>query len=184
MLLSDGQIAKLCADDPPLITPFAFEQVREIDRGGVAGLGRKVRAISYGLSSYGYDFTLAATNFKIFRHELDHTIVDPKNFDKRLLNDGALRSDDTGDYFIIPGNSYGLGETMEWVNMPPLEPEWRGRITLEIANACSTPMKVYAHEGICQFMLFAANIYRRSAIQTAEENIRISRAQRLLKLRT
>jgi dCTP deaminase len=86
-----------------------------------------------------------------------------------------VRSDDTGDYFIIPGNSYGLGETMEWVNMPrglaaiglgkstyarcglilnvtPLEPEWRGRITLEIANACSTPMKVYAHEGICQFM--------------------------------
>jgi len=78
MLLSDGQIAKLCADDPPLITPFAFEQVREIDRGGVAGPGRKVRAISYGLSSYGYDFTLAATNFKIFRHELDHTIVDPR----------------------------------------------------------------------------------------------------------
>jgi dCTP deaminase len=175
MLLSDGQIAKLCADDPPLITPFAVEQVREIDRGGVAGPGRKMRAISYGLSSYGYDFTLASTNFKTFRHELDHTIVDPKNFDKRLLSDGELRSDNSGDYFIIPGNSYGLGETLEWVSMPrglaaigvgkstyarcglivnvtPLEPEWRGRITLEIANACSTPIKVYAHEGICQFM--------------------------------
>jgi deoxycytidine triphosphate deaminase len=87
MLLSDGQIAKLCVDDPPLITPFSFEQVREIDRGGAAGPGRKVRAISYGLSSYGYDFTLASTNFKIFCHESDHAIVDPKNFDKRLLSD-------------------------------------------------------------------------------------------------
>ena len=49
---------------------------------GWPGQGGKVRAISYGLSSYGYDFTLAATNFKIFRYELDHTIVDPKNFDE------------------------------------------------------------------------------------------------------
>jgi len=55
------------------------------------------------------------------------------------------------------------------VNVTPLEPEWRAGSRLEIANACSTPMKVYAHEGICQFMFVRGEHYRRSAIQTARE---------------
>jgi len=76
---------------------------------------------------------------------------------------------------LIPPNSFALCETVEIVTMPreylaicvgkstyarcgiivnvtPIEPEWRGRITLEISNTTPLPAKIYADEGICQFL--------------------------------
>jgi dCTP deaminase len=38
------------------------------------------------------------------------------------------------------------------VNVTPLEPEWEGHVTLEISNTTPLPARVYAHEGICQFL--------------------------------
>ena len=38
------------------------------------------------------------------------------------------------------------------VNVTPLEPEWRGKITLEISNTTPLPAKVYANEGIAQLV--------------------------------
>ena len=35
---------------------------------------------------------------------------------------------------------------------PPLEPEWEGHVTLEISNTTPLPAKVYANEGLCQFL--------------------------------
>jgi dCTP deaminase len=40
------------------------------------------------------------------------------------------------------------------VNVTPLEPEWEGHVTLEISNTTPLPAKVYANEGICQFLFF------------------------------
>jgi len=39
------------------------------------------------------------------------------------------------------------------VNVTPLEPEWRGKVTIEISNTTPLPAKIYAGEGIAQ-MLF------------------------------
>ena len=38
------------------------------------------------------------------------------------------------------------------VNVTPLEPEWEGYVTLEISNTTPLPAKVYANEGLCQFL--------------------------------
>jgi len=127
--------------------------------------------ISYGLSSYGYDVRVGR-HFKIFTN-VNAAIIDPKEFSDRSFVDFE------GDVCIVPPNSFVLGETVEHleiprdviaicvgkstyarcgiiVNVTPLEPEWRGRITLEISNTTPLPAKIYANEGIAQILFFAA----------------------------
>jgi len=38
------------------------------------------------------------------------------------------------------------------VNVTPLEPEWKGHVTIEISNTTPLPAVVYANEGIAQFL--------------------------------
>ena len=40
------------------------------------------------------------------------------------------------------------------VNVTPLEPEWKGKVTIEISNTTPLPAKVYAGEGIAQVLFF------------------------------
>jgi dCTP deaminase len=42
------------------------------------------------------------------------------------------------------------------LNVTPLEPEWRGKVTLEISNTTPLPAKVYANEGIAQLVFLQA----------------------------
>jgi dCTP deaminase len=42
------------------------------------------------------------------------------------------------------------------VNVTPLEPEWQGKVTLEISNTTPLPAKVYANEGIAQMVFLRA----------------------------
>jgi dCTP deaminase len=123
--------------------------------------------ISFGVSSYGYDVRVGR-HFKVFTNVYS-TVVDPKNFDP------ASFVDIEGDFCIIPPNSFALAETVEYleiprdviaicvgkstyarcgiiVNVTPLEPEWRGRITIEISNTTPLPAKIYAGEGIAQIL--------------------------------
>jgi len=128
--------------------------------------------ISYGLSSYGYDARVAA-DFKVFTN-IDNALVDPKNFSESSF---VTRN---SDVCIIPPNSFVLAHTVEYfkiprnvlviclgkstyarcgliVNVTPLEPEWEGHVTLEISNTTPLPAKVYANEGICQFLFMKAD---------------------------
>ena len=43
------------------------------------------------------------------------------------------------------------------VNVTPLEPEWRGRVTIEISNTTPLPAKIYANEGIAQILFLRAD---------------------------
>ena len=43
------------------------------------------------------------------------------------------------------------------VNVTPLEPEWEGQVTIEISNTTPLPAKIYANEGICQFLFLQGN---------------------------
>src|SRR5215475_11007146 len=128
--------------------------------------------ISYGVSSYGYDVRVGR-KFKVFTNARC-AVVDPKAFDP------ASFVDIEGDYCLIPPNSFALAETVEYlevprdvicicigkstyarigiiVNVTPLEPEWRGRVTIEISNTTPLPAKVYAGEGIAQILFFRAD---------------------------
>jgi dCTP deaminase len=150
-----------------LITPFEPSQVRQVE-------DRKV--ISYGCSSSGYDIRLSPKDFRIFRH-VPGSIVDPKCFDERHLEQAVLHSDQSGEYFVIPGNTYGLGVALERLKIPrnitvlcigkstycrvglianlsPAEPGWEGHLTLEFSNSSSADIKLYANEGVVQLLFF------------------------------
>lgn len=139
-----------------MIEPFVEKQTRD----GV---------ISYGLSSYGYD-ARCAPDFKIFTN-VDTAMVDPKQFSETNF---VTREQDV---CIIPPNSFVLTHTVEYfripkdvlvvclgkstyarcgliVNVTPLEPGWEGHVTLEISNTTPNPAKVYANEGVAQFLFF------------------------------
>jgi dCTP deaminase len=42
------------------------------------------------------------------------------------------------------------------VNVTPLEPEWRGRVTIEISDTTPLPAKIYSGEGIAQIVFLKA----------------------------
>jgi dCTP deaminase len=156
-LKSDTWIKKMALDHG-MIEPFVAKQTK-------TSTGK--RAISYGLSSYGYDVR-SADEFKIFTN-INSAIVDPKNFDLSSFVDVKT------DICIIPPNSFVLARTVEHfriprnvlviclgkstyarcgiiVNVTPLEPEWEGHITLEFSNTTNLPAKIYAHEGVAQLV--------------------------------
>ncbi|MEL6329909.1 MAG: dCTP deaminase [Planctomycetota bacterium] len=141
---------------------------------------RRPGSISYGVSSYGYDVRVGS-RFQIFTPTPRGggvAIVDPKAFDDRFMVEVETDPSKGGtgeDHVIIPPNSFALCETVEVfdiprdilvlcvgkstyarcgliVNVTPLEPEWRGKVTLEISNTTPLPAKVYANEGIAQFV--------------------------------
>ena len=150
-----------------MIQPFQPELVRRVNETPV---------ISYGLSSYGYDLRLSASDFRIFRH-IPGTVVDPKCFSPENLEAAKLHKDDSGEFFILPAHTYGLGVALERIDLPdnvtvicigkstyariglianltPAEAGWRGHLTLEFSNSSSADCRVYANEGIVQLLFF------------------------------
>jgi dCTP deaminase len=132
----------------------------------------KANAVSFGVSSYGYDIRIA-DEFKIFTN-INSTVVDPKHFDPRSFVDYK------GEVCIIPPNSFALGRSVEYFRIPrnvlticvgkstyarcgiitnvtPFEPEWEGYVTLEISNTTPLPAKIYANEGIAQVLFFESD---------------------------
>ena len=136
--------------------------------------------VSFGVSSYGYDVRVGS-RFKIFTNSCSGgiAVVDPKNFTDDLFI--TVDTEETGsDFVIIPPNSFALAETVEWIDVPrdvlaicvgkstyarcgiivnvtPLEPEWRGRVTIEISNTTPLPARIYAGEGIAQMIFLKAD---------------------------
>jgi len=156
-VLSDKWIKKMALDG--MISPFEEKQISE-DK------------ISYGLSSYGYDARVS-NEFKIFTN-VNSEIVDPKNFKPSNFVTKNLSE------CIIPPNSFVLASTVEYfkipkdvlviclgkstyarcgiiVNVTPLEPGWEGHVTLEFSNTTPLPAKIYANEGVAQFVFLKGN---------------------------
>ncbi len=145
---------------------------------------QKSGVISWGVSSYGYDLRIGH-EFKVFDNPVAtfKKVIDPKNDSWHSgLTEYKIHRTDTGviDSFVtIPPNSFALGVSLETlriprnilavcvgkstyarcgiiVNVTPLEPEWRGKVTIEISNTTPLPAKIYAGEGICQVLFFSA----------------------------
>lgn len=172
----------------PMIEPFSAELVREVvplnplsrsgkDNGVCVADGLPHKIISRGLTSYGYDVSLA-DDFKVFTN-INSAVIDPKRLDPKCLASVTAQYDEsTGErYVLMPPNSYLLGSTVEYfviprdimvicvgkstyarsgaiVNVTPIEPGFEGNVVIEISNSTNLPAKVYAGEGIAQFMFF------------------------------
>lgn len=166
-------------DFPGLLADFQIEARTKLDEGSPYRLvidpffsgDCPEGVISYGLSSYGYDIRLG-DKFLLFT-DTAAVEVDPKNLkrDRFVSIEGV-------DSVLIPPNSFVLAESLERVeipqdclaivlgkstyarcginlNMTPLEPGWKGIITIEIANMTRLPARVYAREGIGQVIFLA-----------------------------
>jgi dCTP deaminase len=161
-ILSDHEIQSLCESNEPMITPFTNKQMGDP---------------SFGLSSYGYDIRLGS-NFKMYPPRLrvdPNDVIDPRNFRPELAVDieehGAV---------VISSGGFALAESVEVfdiprdilvvcvgkstyarcgliVNVTPLEPEWKGKLTLELSNTTPLPVKVYPGHGIAQLLFFRAD---------------------------
>ena len=148
-----------------MISPFIPAQVRQWEG---------IPVISYGVSSYGCDIRLSPSEFLVFKR-IPGAIVDPKAFNPNNLEQAELHHDESGSYFILPANSYGLGVSLETIAMPPnvtaicmgkstyarvgiianttpLEAKWFGHITLEFSNSSSSDCRIYANEGVVQLL--------------------------------
>jgi dCTP deaminase len=157
-VMPDHWIAKM-ARECGMIEPFVDRQIRD--------------GISYGLSSYGYDFRIA-DEFKVFCKVGAHLVVDPKSLA------GSIFEDFKGDVLEIPPLGLALGRSVEYFRIPrevvticfgkstyarcgvyihvtPFEPEWEGYATVAISNAAPYPVKVYAGEGIGQILFLKAD---------------------------
>ena len=142
-----------------MIEPFVDKQVRK-------------GAISYGVSSYGYDLRVS-DQFKVFT-DVWGAVVDPKNFDPKSFVDVKT------DVCMVPPHSFALARSVEYfriprnvltvclgkstyarcgiiVNVTPLEPEWEGHVTLEISNTTPLPCRIYANEGLAQVLFFESD---------------------------
>ena len=150
---------KKMVKEKQMINPF----VEKLEKDGV---------LSYGLSSYGYDARVSK-EFKIFTN-VNSGVVDPKLFKKESFVTKI------GKECIIPPNSFALARTIEYfkipenvlviclgkstyarcgiiVNVTPLEPGWEGHVTLEFSNTTPLPAKIYANEGVAQFIFLQGN---------------------------
>ena len=163
MAIKSDKWIKDMAKNQGMIEPFQENQIKSNGNG---------RIVSYGTSSYGYDVR-CADEFKVFTN-INSSMVDPKNFDDQSFVD--IKS----DVCTIPPNSFALARTVEYfriprqvltlclgkstyarcgiiVNVTPLEPEWEGHVTLEFSNTTPLPAKIYANEGVAQFIFLKGN---------------------------
>lgn len=186
-----------------IIWPFINEKVKKVylNRKHQLPDFLKVDAISYGVSSFGYDIRLSPKQFKVFKH-VPGEIINPKNFNPQFLYNAQLQHNEYGDYFILPHHSYALGVALECidiphnieclfvgkstyarcgiiVNMTPGEAGWKGHLTIEISNSSDADAMIFANEGICQALFFEGEptslLYGNGKYQNQEEQVTLAR---------
>lgn len=189
MVLSDSEIidrVTMHESNPRhmRIEPFAAECVKP------------PMSVSWGLSSFGYDFRLDRKFilfpglFYLIHGGVPGYIANPPAdliIDPLTLGEEIERRKAKGEFqvmdadeLVIPPGGFALGQSLERfdiprdclalvlgkstyarcalnLNMTPLEPRWRGHITIELANLCGLPIRVRANHGIGQVVFFTGN---------------------------
>ena len=128
-----------------------------------------VLAVARKLQAAGKDVIALQIGDSPFPSTKSAVRADPKAFAPASFVDRRVPT------CIIPPNSFALARTVEYfriprdvlviclgkstyarcgiiVNVTPLEPEWEGQVTIEISNTTPLPARIYANEGICQFL--------------------------------
>jgi len=154
-ILSDHEIRELCSGAEPMLSPFVSTQQ-----------GKP----SYGLGSFGYDLQLGS-RFLVPLGGVN-AVLDPIDFPESHFRQIEVQ----GSLELSP-NSQILAESVErfampddvcgvcWgkssyarcgllVNVTPLEPGWRGILTIELANVSPLPIRLHVGQGIAQVVFF------------------------------
>jgi dCTP deaminase len=162
-ILSDREIEALCDVEPVMLSPF---------------VARQEGKPSYGLGSFGYDLRLGRRILVPLGSA--NVVLDPLQFPKE-----HFRALDVEGAFELPPNSQVLAESVErfqmpddvcavcWgkssyarcgllVNVTPLEPGWRGILTIALANVSPLPIRLHIGQGIAQVVFFRGARPRRT----------------------
>jgi len=174
-LKNDLWIIERCEMDK-MIQPYSHKQVKHLE---VHPAKPDIKAISFGVSSYGYDMRVGG-DFKIFTNQWPG-VIDPKHFDGQVkFVEESRTALEIGNPVVIPPNSFALARSMEYfriprnvlticlgkstyarcgvvVNVTAFEPEWEGNVTIEISNTTPLPVLIYPFEGIAQVLFFEAD---------------------------
>lgn len=171
MVLSDMGWNILAHAGDSVVLPYEDRQVRMYNGN---------RQISWGQSSAGYDLRLDAREILVPRPGV---LLDPKWTAEQ--RDAAydrlppvVDRENSQSYWDIPAGGSALALTVETIDIPrdaigicvgkstyarcglivnttPLEPEWRGRLVIELHNVQrDNPIRIYGDEGIAQLLLF------------------------------
>ena len=156
-ILNDREIEALCTEGG-MIWPFVPKQA-----------GKP----SYGLGSFGYDLRLGS-KFLVPIGGIN-AVLDPIAFPR-----GHFREIEATDTLEVAPGSQVLAESVEkfhipddvagvcWgkssyarcgllVNVTPLEPGWKGVLTIELANLSPLPIRLHIGQGIAQVVFFRGN---------------------------
>ncbi len=129
--------------------------------------------ISYGVSSYGYDFRVSR-EFKIADAAGVSGEFDPKKPAADIFTDFV------GDICLIPPRGFVIARSFEYfripreilaiclgkstytrsglqINFAPFEPEWEGHVTFGVFNSLPLAVRLYAGEGIAQVLFLKAD---------------------------
>lgn len=171
-LLNDKQIKQLCLEQN-MISPFVGEQVRQVNNEKIVSYG--LTSFGYDVRLGKKCCVFKGTSCDIIDIKTDRNILlkygaVTKNPKELFFEEIEIQKD---GYLLIPPNSLILAETMESFIMPDdvfgvvttkstyaragliqtyttIEPNWKGILTLELANATPSWLKVYIGEGIAQ----------------------------------
>lgn len=125
------------------------------------------------VSSMGYDLSLGY-EFKVPVTDTEEQIIDP-------FNPPKFQDKYCSDYIVIPPQGFILGTSIERLEIPidvlgiclgrstyaragiithvtPLEPGWRGNVTIEISNTNPLPVKVWCNRGITQVIFLRSDM--------------------------
>lgn len=154
-ILNDREIATLANPGPPLIAPF---------------VSRQEGKPSYGLGSFGYDIRLGSRF--LVPDKGSSVILDPKGTPAEAFREvgcegalelppGAFVLGESVERFALPADVVGLcfGKSSYArcglvVNVTPLEPGWRGKLTMALINTSPLPIRLHVGQGIAQVVFF------------------------------
>ena len=169
MILNDREITRLA--EAGMIAPFA----EGAKRPGV---------ISYGVTSFGYDMRVAdewvepvLRSGEVIDPKYPHPLTVR---DETLYNDTPMKPgwySHCLNWYVLQPGEFVLCRSVETFDIPedvlgvvvgkstyarcglivnctPMEPGWRGELTIELHNASRHAIKVYANQGIAQVMFF------------------------------
>jgi len=154
-ILSDRDIAALCVPDRSMLDPF---------------IPRQEGKPSYGLGSCGYDLRLgrrflvplggvnAVLDPIDFPHAHFRTIEADATFElspnSQVLAESVERFDMPDDVCAVCWGKSSYARCGLLVNVTPLEPGWRGILTIELANVSPLPIRLHVGQGIAQVVFF------------------------------
>lgn len=165
-VLPDHIIRSLVESGELIISPFIDHTVRTDENGN--------KVLSYGLSSYGYDFRLGTKfYFPKYYHESSTAYTwDFWNFQEENILISVER-----EKLIIPPKGWCLASSYEkfklppylfafifpkssilrmglMVNFAPIEPSWEGHLTFPIFNPTPYRIVLYPLQGFAQICFF------------------------------